>query len=96
MSNTIVLKKGLDVPVSGSAALLVSKSMTPQTVAVMPDVKGLLPRLLVKPISLEFIEKRYPDVKKVLFEGWLSGSLYNFNNYGHNEWTKVGETRGFA
>ena len=48
MSNTIVLKKGLDVPVSGSAALLVSKSMTPQTVAVMPDVKGLLPRLLVK------------------------------------------------
>ena len=49
-----------------------------------------------KPISLEFIEKRYPDVKKVLFEGWLSGSLYNFNNYGHNEWTKVGETRGFA
>ncbi|MBO7643380.1 MAG: Na(+)-translocating NADH-quinone reductase subunit A [Bacteroidales bacterium] len=48
MSNTIVLKKGLDVPVCGSAALLVSKSMTPQTVAVLPDVKGLLPRLLVK------------------------------------------------
>ena len=48
MSNTIVLKKGLDVPVSGSAALLVSKSMTPQTVAILPDVKGLLPRLLVK------------------------------------------------
>ena len=48
MSDTIVLKKGLDIPVSGSASLLVSKSMTPKTVAVTPEVKGLLPRLLVK------------------------------------------------
>lgn len=48
MSKTIVLRKGLDVPVSGAAALLVSKAMTPQTVAVQPDIKGLLPRLLVK------------------------------------------------
>ncbi len=48
MSETIVLKKGLDVPVNGSAAPLVSKSMTPFTIAVKPDVKGLLPRLLVK------------------------------------------------
>ena len=48
MSKTIVLRKGLDVPVSGAAALLVSKPMTPQTIAVQPDVKGLLPRLLVK------------------------------------------------
>ena len=48
MSKTIVLRKGLDVPVSGAAALLVSKAMTPQTIAVQPDVKGLLPRLLIK------------------------------------------------
>ncbi len=49
MSEIIVLKRGLDVPVKGSADLRVSKSMTPATVAVRPDgAKGLLPRLLVK------------------------------------------------
>ena len=49
MSEIIVLKRGLDVPVKGNADLRVSKSMTPATVAVRPDgVKGLLPRLLVK------------------------------------------------
>ena len=49
MSNNIVLKKGLDIPVSGCAELVVSKSMQPSVVAVQPDgIKGLLPRLLVK------------------------------------------------
>ena len=48
MSDIIVLRQGLDIPVSGSPALLVSKSMTPGTIAVEPSVKGLLPRLLVK------------------------------------------------
>ena len=48
MSNTIDLKKGLDIPVSGTAALVVSKPMNPAVVAVEPAVKGLLPRLLVK------------------------------------------------
>jgi Na+-transporting NADH:ubiquinone oxidoreductase subunit A len=49
MSKNIVLKRGLDIPVSGCAALNVSKSMVPAMIAVQPDgVKGLLPRLLVK------------------------------------------------
>ena len=49
MSEIIVLKRGLDVPVKGRADLRVSKSMTPATVAVLPDAaKCLLPRLLVK------------------------------------------------
>ncbi|MBP5521696.1 MAG: Na(+)-translocating NADH-quinone reductase subunit A [Bacteroidales bacterium] len=49
MSENIVLKKGLDIPISGCASLFVSKSMIPAYVAVQPDgVKGLLPRLLVK------------------------------------------------
>ena len=49
MSETIVLKRGLDIPVSGCASPLVSKSMSPAVVAVEPVcVKGLLPRLLVK------------------------------------------------
>lgn len=49
MSDIIVLKRGLDVPVKGCADLRVSKSMSPATVAVQPGcIKGLLPRLLVK------------------------------------------------
>ncbi|MBO4475494.1 MAG: Na(+)-translocating NADH-quinone reductase subunit A [Bacteroidales bacterium] len=48
MSDIIVLRQGLDIPVSGTPGLLVSKSMTPQTIAVEPSVRGLLPRLLVK------------------------------------------------
>ncbi len=48
MSDIIVLRQGLDIPVSGAPDRLVCKSMTPRTIAVEPDVKGLLPRLLVK------------------------------------------------
>ena len=49
MSKTIVLKKGLNIPVSGEAALRVSKTIAPGIVAVCPtDFKGFLPRLLVK------------------------------------------------
>ncbi len=49
MSDIIVLKRGLDVPVKGCADLRVSKSMNPATVAVQPGcIKGPLPRLLVK------------------------------------------------
>ena len=49
MSNTIVLKKGLDLPVSGKAAPVVSRTVMPGTVAICPDdFKGLKARLLVK------------------------------------------------
>ena len=49
MSQTIVLKKGLNIPVKGEAELRVSKAIAPGIVAVCPtDFKGLLPRLLVK------------------------------------------------
>ena len=49
MSLNIVLKKGLNVPISGQAELRVSKTISPEVVAVQPDCfKGLLPRLLVK------------------------------------------------
>lgn len=49
MSNKIVLKKGLNIPITGKADLIVSKTVNPGTVAVRPsDFKGLLPRLLVK------------------------------------------------
>ena len=49
MSQTIVLKRGLDIPVSGEAELRVSKTIAPGIVAVqLTDFKGFLPRLLVK------------------------------------------------
>jgi len=49
MSNNIVLKKGLCVPVSGAPAPFVSRPVLPAVVAVQPDdFKGLKPRLLVK------------------------------------------------
>lgn len=49
MSQNIVLKKGLNIPISGESELRVSKAIAPGIVAVRPtDFKGLLPRLLVK------------------------------------------------
>lgn len=49
MSTTIVLKKGLNIPITGQSEPVVSKTVTPGVVAVCPtDFKGLLPRLLVK------------------------------------------------
>ena len=49
MSQNFVLKKGLNIPVSGEAELRVSKTIAPGIVAVQPtDFKGFLPRLLVK------------------------------------------------
>lgn len=49
MSNTIHLKKGLDIPIKGVAAQKTVKTVAPDIVAVKPtDFKGFLPRLLVK------------------------------------------------
>lgn len=49
MSDSIVLKKGLDIPVSGKADLVVSKSVIPGEIALEPCCfKGFIPRLLVK------------------------------------------------
>ena len=49
MSQNIVLKKGLNIPIGGEAELRVSKAIAPGITAVRPtDFKGLLPRLLVK------------------------------------------------
>jgi len=49
MSNNIVLKKGLDIPLAGVPELTVRRTMLPAVVAVQPsDYKGLNPRLLVR------------------------------------------------
>ena len=69
MSNHLVLKKGLDVPIKGKAAPAVIKSVIPDIVAVKPtDLKGLVPRLLVKegdPVkagSPVMADKMHPEV----------------------------------
>ena len=69
MSTTIVLKKGLDIPISGESELRVSKTIAPGIAAVCPtDFKGLLPRLLVKegdPVlcgSPVIADKKNPDI----------------------------------
>ena len=49
MSNNLVLKKGLDVPLAGAAGPVVMKVVRPDVVAVKPtDIKGFIPKLLVK------------------------------------------------
>lgn len=49
MSKTIVLKKGLDIPVTGVAEKRLSKTVSSGVIAIQPaDFKGLTPRLLVK------------------------------------------------
>lgn len=49
MSKNIVLKKGLNIPINGLAELRLSKTVSPDEVAIQPsDFKGLMPRLLVK------------------------------------------------
>ncbi len=49
MSNNIYLKKGLDIPLEGKAALNTRKVIAPDIIAVKPtDFRGLIPKLLVK------------------------------------------------
>ncbi len=49
MSNNIYLKKGLDLPVNGTAAQNTKKVIAPDVVAVKPtDFRGLVPKLLVR------------------------------------------------
>ena len=49
MSNNLALKKGLDIPIKGAAALEVIRKVSPDIIAVKPtDFAGFLPRLLVK------------------------------------------------
>ena len=44
-----MLKKGLNIPISGEAALETMKTIAPDVVAVKPtDFKGFSPRLMVK------------------------------------------------
>ncbi|MBR5385589.1 MAG: Na(+)-translocating NADH-quinone reductase subunit A [Bacteroidales bacterium] len=79
MSNTINLKKGLDIPIKGAAARTVRVKVVPDVVAIKPtDFKGLVPRLLVREGdkvlagSPLFADKQNPDI---LFTSPVSGTV---------------------
>lgn len=79
MSNNIRLTKGLDIPVSGAAAMQCERTVIGETVAVSPcEFRGLIPRLLVKegdsvlcgtPV---LADKKCPDI---LFTSPVSGTV---------------------
>ena len=79
MSNNIDLKRGLDIPISGAAAQVTSKTIVPDVVALKPtDFHGLVPRLLVREGdkvlagSPVMSDKQSPDV---LFTSPVSGTV---------------------
>ena len=79
MSNIIELKRGLNIPIAGSAALKAKKVVIPDVVAVKPtDFRGLVPRLLVREGdtvlagSPVFADKVSPEI---LFTSPVSGTV---------------------
>ena len=48
-------------------------------------------------ISLKDISDKYPSgCYKVIVETPLSGAIYRYNNYGKQEWIKIGVMMGYA
>ena len=79
MSNNIDLKRGLDIPISGTAVQKTRKVIKPDVVAVKPtDFRGLMPRLLVREGdkvmagSPVLADKKSPEI---LFASPVSGTV---------------------
>ena len=79
MSNNIVLKRGLDIPIKGAAARETVKTVKPDVIALKPsDFKCLVPRLLVREGdkvlagSPVMADKNCPDI---LFTSPVSGTV---------------------
>ena len=79
MSNNIDLKRGLDIPITGTAVQKTKKVIKPDVVAVKPtDFRGLLPRLLVREGdkvlagSPVLADKKSPEI---LFTSPVSGTV---------------------
>ena len=79
MSNIIELKRGLNIPISGTAAQKAKKVVIPDVVAVKPtDFRGLIPKLLVREGdtvlagSPVFADKLSPEI---LFTSPVSGTV---------------------
>jgi NADH:ubiquinone oxidoreductase, Na(+)-translocating, A subunit len=79
MSEHIRLKKGLDLPIQGAALCNVTKTVTPDVVAMKPtDFKGLVPKMLVKEGDIVkagtpvFADKQHSDI---VFCSPISGTV---------------------
>lgn len=79
MSNNIVLKRGLDIPITGAADRKTSGKVVPDIIALKPtDFRGLAPRLLVREGdrvlagSPVMADKEHPDI---LFTSPVSGTV---------------------
>ncbi len=79
MSNNIVLKRGLNIPIKGEAVRETVKKVQPDIIAVKPtDFHGLIPRLLVREGdkvlagSPLMADKKCPDI---LFSSPVSGMV---------------------
>ncbi len=79
MSNNIVLKRGLDIPIEGMADQKISKTIAPDVITIKPaDFHGFVPRLLVREGdkvlagSPVLADKACPDI---LFTSPVSGTV---------------------
>src|SRR5690554_1457707 len=79
MSNTVKLRKGLDIKLVGEAEKLIVDAKAPQSVALKPiDFHGLVPRVILKPGDtvkrgeVVFYDKYNEDIK---FVSPVSGTL---------------------
>lgn len=52
------------------------------------------------PMSLVDIQRKYPNVHKVIYEDWRNGYVFNYGNHrdenNNRIWERVGTTYGFA
>lgn len=48
------------------------------------------------PLSLKDIEKKYPNVFKVIIDKALEGEVYNYRNHRNCKWEWNGRTDGYA
>ena len=53
-----------------------------------------------EPMSLKDIREHYPFVRKVLYESWMHGRIYNYDNHNSSDeekkWEEYGTTLGFV
>ncbi len=83
MSKIIKLKRGLDIPLKGMAARVLVEAEPSGSYALKPpDIKGLVPKLVVKPGqtvkagSPLFYDKTFPDI---VFTSPVSGTVLGVN-----------------
>lgn len=51
------------------------------------------------PISLADIPKKYPDVRKMMFESYMSGEIFTYKNHSAqnaHDWELTGTTIGYV